>query len=319
MNFTLAQRRGWTVSLCWILLVPSSLATGADVSLNAWIQLLGNNPLMEVQWYVPREIIDRTNTVHDTFEIMETARYHYPTAMLVQSRVMPKQEPEDAGRSLRFDMDHEIDAAGQWTERHPHTGAERDLGGGHELRDMIKAQAVRNPALLGMWINEHRDKCEMIERRDGRQVFLILDLNLRFELRLATESDPASAWVSQLEVLGADGTPVAWWTYDDPIRVENAHFSLGSVRIEHSITRDGSLYEATPSVLEYARVIPASLQPAATKASDSIIPSEHDPAGSDASTAAQPSSSPMRWIIPIVAVAALLAGLLTLRAVRSRR
>lgn len=319
MNLSVSQHSGWSVALSWMLFTPAALATDPRASLDAWIATSQANPAMEVQWNVPRETVDRTKAVVDTFEIVETARYHYPTAMLVQSRVMPKQEPEDAGRSMRFDMDYEVDETGQWTERHPHTGAERDLGDGHELRDMIKAQAVRNPALLGMWISEHPDKCEVVEGDDGRKLFLIPDLNLRFELRLATESDPASAWVSRLEVVGADGSSSVWWTYDDPIRVENGRFSLGSVRVQHSVARDGSLYEGTPSVLEYARVIPASVQPAPTSPADPVLPDENEPNDTDSPTE-QPSGSLLpRWTIPVITVAALLAGFLTVRAVRSRR
>jgi hypothetical protein len=301
-----------------MVFIHSAFAADPRASLDMWTGLLRHNPAVEVQWYVPNEIVDQRGTIVEMYEVVETARYRYPTAMLVQSRVIPKNEPDDARRSMRFDLDQEIDEAGQWTERHPHTGAQRDLGNSHNLRDVIKAQTVRNPALLGMWINEHQGKCEIVKRDDGRQFFLIPNLNLRFELRLAAESDPASAYVSQLEFVGADGSSVAWWTYNDPIRVDNADFWLGSVRIQHSVARDGSLYEGTPSVLEYARVIPASNQPVAPKQTGPIILDENDSADSDASTA-QSSGSPMRWSIPIIAAALLLAGFLTLRAVRSRR
>jgi hypothetical protein len=318
MNPMSTQQTCWFVVLCCTLCTPIALAADARSSLDAWINLLRDNPATEVQWYVAQEVVDRATRVVDDFEIVETARYRYPIAMLVQSRVIPKNEPEDARRSMRFDLDQEISETGHWTERHAHTGAERDLGDGHELRDMIKAQAVRNPALLGMWINEHPDKCEIVEGDDGRKLFLVPDLNLRFELRLANESDPASAWVSRLEVVGADGSSSVWWTYDDPIRVENARFSLGSVRVQHSVARDGSLYEGTPSVLEYARLIPASVQPAATSPADPIILDENEPNGPDSSTQ-QPSGSLPRWTIPVIAVATLLAGFLTVWAVRSRR
>lgn len=219
---------------------------------------------------------------------------------------------------MRFDLDQEIDETGQWTERHPHTGAQRDLGNSHNLRDIIKAQSVRNPALLGMWINEHQGKCEIVKRDDGRQFFLIPDLNLRFELRLAAESDPASAYVSQLEFVGADGSSVTWWTYDDPIRVENAHFWLGSVRIQHSVIRDGSLYEGTPSVLEHAKVIPASQQPARTGPTNPVVSNANESAGLDAPPVREPGGS-TRWGVMFGAIVVLAAGFMTIRAVRSRR
>lgn len=241
-----------------ILSTSSNAADDQGRRLDAWIARVSGHPSIEVRWYVAQEVIDRQTRVMDAFELDETARYRYPDTMLVRTRTLPKNEPADARRAMIYDLDQEIDAAGRWSERQVRGGSERNLGDAHRLRDLVTAQAVRAPVLIGMWLAENPDSWHEAGQGHGVSTYAVPDLKLRFDLRLANDADPASAWVSRIEHVGADGSPMVWWTYDQPIRADNAGFAIGSVRVQYSKARDGSVYEGTPAILESARVIPVT-------------------------------------------------------------
>lgn len=239
---------------CLFFFGNSVSAGDAHSRLHAWVEGVAVHAGLEVRWIVAHEVLDQTSRAVESYEVEETARYQYPRAMLVQTRVVPQNEPGDARRAMRLEVDQEIDANGHWRELHVRSGSERDLGENHSLRDLVGSQAVRAPALLGMWIAEHPGRYQVEEGNTGSLLVSVPDLNLRFELKMGAGTGPEGAWVSQIEMVDGDASRRVWWTYDDPVPVENGRFSLGSVRVQHSVLRDGSLYEGFPSLLEYARV-----------------------------------------------------------------
>ena len=302
-----------------IVLVATGMrakAQDARSLLEAWASSCAASPAIELRWAITHEVMDRSGTtVVDRFDVTETARYHYPITMSVQTRTVPNHEPKDAERALRFDVDQEINRAGHWTERFVVAGSQRDLGNSHILRDLIGAQAIRAPVLLGMWIHEHPHRCHATDRDDGRPLlYEIPDLNLRFQLQLGQDLDPRSGWVSLIEVIDRDGSLRAWWSYDEPTRVQGADYQVGAVRTQYSIARDGSLYEGIPDQLERVSTFrPISSEHPSSGGPEAEL--SHASATSESQSPGSPgrnTRAPGRWIITII-IAAAGAGVIVLR------
>jgi len=223
--------------------------------------------------------------------------------MEIKTRYIPTGIEMDASWSMTTDKDVRIDANGNWTESMVSQGTTRDLGNQFRLRDLVRSQAVEAPILLGMWINEHPDRFEIIqEDQFGNVVFRVQDMN--WQATLAEASSPTRAWVSKLESIDNNGVLLSWYDFDDPVPVEGASVRIGSIRTPVSLKRQPTPREGLSANLKYAR----KAKPPAAPAQQSA-----QAVSSSAPESATPEPAPARsaimwWLVGAVAILGLGSG-----------
>lgn len=218
----------------------------------AWARECARVVLFEVGWFTPQEILTETGDFYDSFDQTVAARYDYPDQMSISTRYIPTGHAQDASWAIMSDLDVNIDAAGNWTETSIRGGTTRDLGDRFRLRDLVRSQAVEAPILLGMWINEHPDRFEVMQvDAIGNVLFRAIEMN--WQATLEDAADPRKAWVSRLEAIDSDGNVLAWYLFDDPVTIKGATVRTGSIRTPVSIQNQTTPREGLSANLEYAR------------------------------------------------------------------
>lgn len=295
-----------------IVLSGCSSLVFADADRDAvmqWSAACAARSRVELQWLRTHDVVDSRGQLTDSFDTTESAVYEYPTSMLVRTRAVPTGDPQaDRLRSVRVDLDSEISPENGWVERQVALGSERDLGNEHLLRDVVRSEAVRAPMLLGMWIHEHPEKVRRIAREGERLVGEVPELNIRFTLQPGRGDDPATGWVTQIDIVDASGQPRAWWKYDEPRQVEGASYQVGGIRTQYSIQRDGKLFEGVSDQLQLVRASGDRVDTGAPDAGQSTGTNTKPGSAADQGDRSPRSASDRGWLRTSIVTATLIVA-----------
>lgn len=231
----------------------------AEFRVLAWATECARSPSIEVGWLARQEILTKDGAFVDSFDYTVGARFDYPDQLEIKTRYIPTGHEMDASWSMMTNKDVRIDAEGNWTESMVAQGSTRDLGNKFRLRDLVRSHTVDAPILLGMWINEHPERVEILrESQSEGIVFRVSDLN--WQAALAEAEEPARAWVRKLESIDSNGDLLSWYEYGEPVRIDGSTVRTGSVRMPVVVRGQPEPREGLSSTLEYARRVdpPAS-------------------------------------------------------------
>lgn len=247
---------------CMPIITMTSFACGQasmsadDARISTWIDQCKRLNGVEFIWTETQDVLSGDGRVEFSFEVDQTVRVRWPSALEHATRVIETGEPRVSSAAMRFDRDFTLTGSGLVRESYlRHSQSDTSMVGASARRLAVMPVSFA-PSLLGVWAGEANPDAMEYEEISG-DAFRVhfKELRMRAEVRRQTDSEGGVMMaVTRLESVSSGDAPTQWWEYDDFARTSGGG-AAGRIRIWYSVLPDGRIYESMPATLVEIRPV----------------------------------------------------------------